>query len=345
MTMPLDPYSPISKTEKRNRSLSYLDSLLLSKNQAVVACCINYIHTLNLRIVFFVCFADKWPFASICHPESHVVIPIVATLSNCQAGLDAVTPCSELDLQKAQFRAAQFETNTSSIKVHQGPVWQQCNVSVIQHEEWSKVHEWTKPQPGLQLFKPIRLRYQKAELFTRSSLQDQLCLGLCRPAVMELQDIASRNIFQHVATGFPTWQDSGVVIPCWGRSLYHSAGSVWILFLTDFILFKIMFIFCFDMSLMFFPLRWELLLPSLSRTRLCMVEAPTCTVHTVDMFVSIRKKHEKHWKTLIYVAVSFVIILDSCAFFCCGVDLALLFDTIRCVWLRMIGLQLASNCH
>ena len=192
---------------------------------------------------FFVCFADKRPFASICHAESHVVIPILATLSNCQAGLDAVTPCSELDLQKAQFRAAQFETNSSSIKVHQGPVWQQCNVSVIQHKEWSKVHEWTKPQPGLQLFKPIRLRYQKAELFTRSSLQDQLCLGLCRPAVMELQDIASRNIFQHVATGFPTWQDSGVVIPCWGRSLYHSAGSVWILFLTDFILFKIMFIF------------------------------------------------------------------------------------------------------
>lgn len=74
----------------------------------------------------------------------------------------------------------------------------------------------------------------------------------------------------------------------------------------------------FDMSLMVFPLRWELLLPSLSRTRLCMVEAPTCTVHTVGMFVSIRKKQEKHWKTWIYVAVSFVIILDyldSCAFF------------------------------
>lgn len=48
------------------------------------------------------------------------------------------------------------------------------------------------------------------------------------------------------------------------------------------------------MSLMVFPLRWELLLPSLSRTRLCMVEAPTCTVHTVGMFVSIRKKQEKH---------------------------------------------------
>ena len=90
------------------------------------------------------------------------------------------------------------------------------------------------------------------------------------------------------------------------------------------------------MSLMVFPLRWELLLPSLSRTRLCMVEAPTCTVHTVGMFVSIRKKHEKHRKTWIYVAVSFVIILDSCAFFCCGVTwrcYSTLFDAFGSEWL------------
>ncbi len=121
MTMPLDPYSPISKTEKRNRSLSYLNSLLIPKNQVVVAFCINRIHTHKLHSdLLYV----RRPFASICHAESHIAIFIFATLSNRQAGLDAVTPCSEIDLQKAPFRAAQFDANSSSIKMHQGPILQ-----------------------------------------------------------------------------------------------------------------------------------------------------------------------------------------------------------------------------